>query len=253
MRAPMKHRMAIPGLMIGALLARTIAAGEVSVLSAGAVEPGVKAASAAFQKATGHTVTLAFDTAPQIRKRLAGGEKWNVVIAPSDAVEELIKAGIVESENVRVGRVGIAAAVRADAPIPDISTADALRRSILDAESVVFNRASSGLYFESLLRKIGIYGQVEGKITRYSDGASVMEHLLKGRGREVGFGPITEILLHRDKGLRLVGPLPGDLQNYVSYAAASMTTASDPQIARAFVRYLGSPAGRALFVDAGID
>lgn len=249
----MKQSMAILGLMMSALFAHTTAAGEVSVLSAGAIEPGVRAASAAFQKTTGHTVTLAFATAPQIRQRIANREIWSVVIAPSDAIEELINAGIAESTRVSVGRVGIAAAVRTDAPIPDISTADALRRSILDAESVVFNRASSGLYFEGLLRKIGIYGQVEGKITRYADGASVMEHLLKGKGKEVGFGPITEILHHRGKGLRLVGPLPADLQNYVSYIAASMTAASDPQVARAFVHYLGSPAGRALFVHAGID
>jgi molybdate transport system substrate-binding protein len=198
-------------------------------------------------------VRIAFDTAPQIRKRIAGGEMWDVVIAPADAVEELSKGGIVEIERVSVGRVGIGVAVRTGAPVPDITTAHALSSTVLGAESLVFNRASSGLYFEGLLKKLGIYEQVEQKTTRYADGASVMDHLLKGTGTEVGFGPITEILLHRDKGVRLVGPLPAEVQNYVSYTAASLATASSAQVARAFVHFLGSPDGKALFVAAGIE
>jgi molybdate transport system substrate-binding protein len=238
---------------VAALLAQVVAAAEITVLSAGAIEPGVRAAAAAFEKATGHTVKIAFDTAPQIRKRIAGGEMWDVVIAPHDAIEELSKAGAVDAERVGVGRVGIGVAVRPGASVPDISSAEALKRSVLEADSLVFNRASSGLYFESLLKKMGIYEQVERKTTRYTDGASVMEHLRKGKGKEVGLGPITEILLYRDKGVRLVGPLPAEVQNYASYFAVSMTTASNVQVAGAFVHYLGSSIGKTLFAAAGIE
>lgn len=249
----MKHSMAVVGFITGALLAHAMAAVQITVLSAGAIEPGVRSAAAGFQKATGHIVKIAFDTAPQIRKRIAGGEMWDVVIAPTDAIDELSKAGLVDTQRVSVGRVGIGVAVRSGAPVPDISTAEALKRSVLGAESLVFNRASSGLHFEGLLKKLGIYEQVEQKTTRYADGASVMDHLLKGTGTEVGFGPITEILLHLDKGVRLVGPLPAEVQNYASYTAASMMAASDAKVAAAFVQYLGSSAGRALFVAAGIE
>jgi molybdate transport system substrate-binding protein len=144
-------------------------------------------------------------------------------------------------------------AVRPGAPVPDISSAEALKKSVLEAESIVFNRASTGLYFEGLLKKMGIYDQVEKKTTRYADGAAVMEHVLKGKGREIGFGPITEILLHRDHGLRLVGPLPAETQNYTSYTASVMTAAPSAGAAQQFVRYLGTPAAKATFVAAGIE
>ena len=249
----MKKSTAVLAVMTGALLAQAAPAAEIKVLSGGAIEPGLKAAAAAFQKETGHEVKITFNTTPQIRKRIGGGETTDVIIAPPAAIEDFAKDGKVTQERVNVGRVGLGVAVRPGAPVPDISSAEALKRSVLDAESIVFNRASSGIYFENLLKKMGIYEQVEGKTTRYGDGASVMEHVLKGKGKEIGFGPITEILLHRDKNLRLVGPLPAEAQNYTSYTATPMTAASNAEVASPFVRYLGSPAGKALFVAAGID
>jgi len=154
---------------------------------------------------------------------------------------------------VTVGRVGVGVSVRQGAPVPDISSAEALKRSLLAAESLVFNRASTGVYLDSLFKSMGISEQVEGKITRYADGTAVHEHVLKGRGREIGFGAIPDILLHRGEGLRLVGPLPAEVQNYTSYAAAPMSAAPSAEVARTFVRYLGSAAAKALFTAAGIE
>ena len=228
-------------------------ADEIKVLSAGAVEPGLKAAATAFQKASGHQVSITFNTAPQIRKRLGSGELHDAVLAPAAVIDEFAKAGKLAQEQANVGRVGLGAAIRPGAPAPDLSNAETLKKSVLEAESIVFNRASTGIYFENLLKKMGIYDQVEKKATRYADGASVMEHVLKGKGREVGFGPITEILLHKEHGLRLVGPLPSDVQNYTSYAATVMNHAQAAGAAREFVRYLGTPAAKALFTAAGIE
>lgn len=229
------------------------AAAEIKVLSAGAVEPGLKAAAAAFQKSSGHQVSITFNTAPQIRKRLESGEVHDVVLAPPAVIEEFAKAGKLAQERANVGRVGLGAAVRPGAPAPDLSSAETLKKSVLEAESIVFNRASTGLYFENLLKKMGIYGEVEKKTTRYADGASVMEHVLKGKGREIGFGPITEILLHKAQGLRLVGPLPPEVQNFTSYTATVMNGAKSTAAAQEFVRYLGTPAAKALFTAAGIE
>jgi molybdate transport system substrate-binding protein len=248
----MKKRLAIVGWVVCLLFAQVASAAEITVLSAGAIEPGLRSAAAAFERQTGHVVRISFATAPQIATRVAGGESSDVVIAPPAVMDELARAGKV-GERVTVGRVGLGVAVRPGAPVPDISSADALRRSVLAADSLVFNRASTGLYFENLLKRMGIYEQVESKTTRYADGASVMEHVLKGTGNEIGFGPITEILLLRDQGLRLIGPLPAQVQNYTTYAAAPMTAASNAEVARAFVAHLGSPAGKALFVAAGIE
>lgn len=243
----------VVGTVLGLFLMRAVGAGELNVLSAGAIEPGVKAVVASFRQDTGHAVKLTFNTAPQIRQRIGQGEPWDVVLAPPAVMEELARNGKVGAERVSVGRVGLGVAVRPDAPLPDISSSDALKRSVMDAESLVFNRASTGLYFEGLLRKMGIYPQLEARATRYADGASVMEHLLRGRGKEIGVGPITEILLYRDKGLRLVGPLPAEVQNYTQYNASVTTTTANPGPARTLVSYLGSPAGQAFFVAAGIE
>jgi molybdate transport system substrate-binding protein len=249
----MKSMHGLLGALLGVMLAQAAGAAEIRVLSAGAIEPGLKAAAAAYQRESGIDVRVTFATAPQLRKRVGGGEAADVVIAPPAVIEEFARDQKVAQLRAGVGRVGLGVAVRPDAPLPDISSAAALQRSVIEAESLTFNTASTGLYFEGLLKKMGIYESVQAKTTRYPDGASVMEHLLKGKGREVGFGPITEILLFRDKGLRLVGPLPAEVQNYTSYIAAPMSSASNADAAAAFVRYLASPASRALFVAAGIE
>lgn len=228
-------------------------AAEITVLSGGAVEPGLNAASAAFQKATGHAVKVTYNTTPQIQKRLAGGETFDVVIAPPAAMKNFASAGKVDADGVDVGRVGMGVVVRPGAPVPDISSADAIKRTVLDAESVVFNTASSGIYFEGLLKKMEVFEQIQSKTARYTTGAEVMEHLLKGKGKEVGFGPITEILQYKSKGLRLVGPLPAEIQNYTAYTAAPMSASSNKAVAQEFARFLAGPAGKALFVAAGIE
>lgn len=242
------------GLLAGWLCvcAGTLAA-EITVLSGGAIEPGLHAAVSAFEKQSGHHVKITFNTTPQIQKRIAGGDRFDVVIAPPATIKTFAQEGKVEADGVNVGRVGLGAVVRPGAPAPDLSSAEALKKSVLEAESIVFNRASTGIYFENLLKKMGVYDQVEAKTTRYADGASVMEHVLKGKGREVGFGAITEILLYKEKGLRFVGPLPAEIQNYTSYTAAPMTGGANGETARALVKFLGSPAGKKLFVAAGIE
>ena len=229
-------------------------AAEITVLSGGAIEPGLHAAAHAFEKQTGHHVKITFNTAPQIAKRVAAGEVFDVIISPPAGIEQFAKAGKVgAADRVNVGRVGLGVAVRPGAPVPDISSVDAVKKAVLEADSLTFNRASTGIYFENLLKKWGIYERVETKTTRYPDGASVMEHTLRGKGREIAFGAITEILLFGDKGLRYVGPLPAEVQNYTSYIATPMTGGSNPGVAKQFVQFMGSTAGKKLFVAAGIE
>ena len=235
------------------MLSGMVHAAEITVLSGGAVEPGLHAAAHAFEKQTGHTVKITFNTTPQIRKRVGAGETFDVVIAPPAAVKDFTAAGKVEAGGVDIGKVGMGVVIRPGAPVPDIANAEAIKRAVLEAETIVFNRASSGLYFEGLLKKMGVYEQIEARAARYATGAEVMEHVLKGKGKEVGFGPITEILQYRDKGLRLVGPLPAEIQNYTSYTAVAMSAGANKAEAQELVRYLGGPAGKKLFVAAGIE
>jgi len=229
-------------------------AAEINLISAGAVEPGVVAAADAFRREAGTEVKIKFATAPAIQQRVGGGEAADVVIGPPAVIEELMKAGKLDgSGRATVGRVGVGVVIRHDAAKPDVSSADALKRALLDADSVVYNKASTGLYLEKLFDRLGVGAAVKTKETRYPDGAAVMEHVIHGKGKEIGFGAITEIRLYGDKGAQFVGPLPGDAQNYTSYAAAPTTSPANRDGAMAFVKFLGSPAARAAFLANGVE
>ncbi|HKD71635.1 MAG TPA: substrate-binding domain-containing protein, partial [Candidatus Acidoferrum sp.] len=119
--------------------------------------------------------------------------------------------------------------------------------------AVVYNTASSGAYVEDMLKKIGVFDEIQGKLVRLFDGNAVMRRLVEGKGKEFGFGGITDIVLNRDKGVRLVGPLPAETQNYTSYTAALIAISPNAQSARAFMTYLASRDGRALFAANGIS
>ena len=151
---------------------------ELAVLSAGAIEPGIKAAATAFEKQTGHNVKITFNTAPELRKRMEGNPAFDVVIAPPAVINDFATANQLAAARSPVGRVGMGVTVRTGAPVPDIASSDAVKRSVLAAESLVFNRASTGLYLEGLLKKMDVYSQIESKTTRYADGASVLEHVV---------------------------------------------------------------------------
>ena len=229
-------------------------AAEIKVFSAGAIEPGLVRAIEAFKRTSGDSVRVEFNTAPQLASRLAAGDVADVLIAPPAALDQQAKDGKVMAEGrVAVGRVGAGVVMRAGLPSPDISTTAAFKQAVLGADSVVYNTASTGLYLEKLFDRLGIADAVKAKTTRYPNGERVMEHLIHGKGNEIGFGAITEIKLFEPKGLKLVGPLPAEVQNYTSYAAALMTGAPSPQPAKAFLTFLGSAEAKQAFAAAGIE
>ena len=250
-----RHRRWLSTLVAAWCLAGAAQAAELQVLSAGAIEPGLKAAVTAFEKQTSHTVRITYNTAPELRKKMASSPAFDVVIAPPAVIGEFAAAGQLAEVRANVGRVGMGVAVKQGAPVPDVTTAEAFRRAVLDADSLVFNRASTGLYLEGLLKKMDLYTQVENRTTRYPDGAAVMEHVLHdkaGKKAEIGFGAITEILLFESQGLKFVGPVPASVQNYTSYTAAPLASGQQQALAQSFVVFLSGPMGKPLFVAAGV-
>ena len=184
-------------------------AAEVQALSAGAMQPGLIAVAPEFRSQSGHRLKVTYAIASELRRRVGGGEVADVLLAPVAVIAELAQGGRVAADGqLALGRVGAGVVARNSAPLPDVASAGALKRSLLEAESVVYNRASSGVYIETMLKKIGVYEEIRARLIRYDDGVAVMHHLMQGKGREFGFGGITDILMYRDQGLRLVGPLP---------------------------------------------
>jgi len=239
---------------LGVALCAAATAAEIKVLSAGAVEPGLARAAEAYKHATGNTVSIQFNTAPQLVKKLAEGATADILIAPPGVLDAQAKDGkIVAGGRTLLGRVGAGILVRAGAPVPDVSSVEALKRALLAADTVVYNTASSGLYIEKMLDRIGVGGELKAKTKRYANGEAVMMHIINGKGNEIGFGAITEIKLFERKGTKLVGPLPADVQNYTTYGAAMLANAPTKDAAKAFLAYLATPEVKKIFTDAGIE
>jgi molybdate transport system substrate-binding protein len=245
----MKHAL-IVALPLMAVAVSSAPAAEITVMSGAAVEAGLVVAVDAFHKQTGNAVKILFTTTPEIRQRTSAGETPDVIIAPPAVLDDLDKAGRVDgAARIAIGRVGVGVAVRRGAPAPDISTTESFKRAVLDADKVIYNRASSGLYVEALLQRLGIAEQIQAKTERYT-GTDMVDPLLNSQGKAIGFMPVAEIVHFHDRGMQLVGPLPAEIQNYTSYAAAP---ARNAPVAQDFVRFLGTPAAKHFFTKAGIE
>jgi molybdate transport system substrate-binding protein len=198
-------------------------------------------------------VNVTFATAPEISKRIDTNEA-DVIIAPPPVIDEWVKAGkAARTERITIGRVGIGVVVRAGSVSPTIGTVAAFRQSLLTAESLIYNMASTGIYLENLFAKLEMAEQLKEKITRYPDAASVLRHVASGSGNEIGFAATTVIVEAVNRGLRFVGPLPASIQNFTAYQGTVVANESGSERAREFLRYLASPTGKKTFAAAGIE
>jgi molybdate transport system substrate-binding protein len=227
---------------------------EINVFSAGAVQPGIVKVIEAFRNASPHHVKITFATAPIILKRIGAPDGLDVVIAPPAVLDEWAKAAkTTATDRVTIGRIGVGVMVRESAPLPRIASVDDFKQALLSAESVIYNQASTGIYLEKLFERLGIAEQLKPKTVRYPDAAAVLDHIAKGNGAEIGLGATTVIIEGVNKGLKFVGPLPPEIQNYTTYAAAVVNAGSASDAAREFVRFLTGPVAQKVFASAGIQ
>jgi molybdate transport system substrate-binding protein len=225
------------------------------ILSAGAPKGGVAKCAEAFSRETRHQVAYRFATAPVLRAQVTQGEaEADIVVAPVPSMQAFeAKGRVVAGSTVVVGSVQAGMAVRDGVPDPDISTSEAFRETILNAESLVCNEASSGIYIIELMERLGIADAVAAKMTRLPTGAAVLQHLAESDATgEIGFGQIPEIRRFEGKGVRLVGPLPREIGKVTTYAAGALSDARAPHAAAAFVEFLATPAAKQIFVENGV-
>jgi molybdate transport system substrate-binding protein len=234
------------------LFSQREAPGQIAVLSAGAVEEGVRQLSQRYRDATGQAVAAEFGTGPEVEKRLAATESGDILIAPVSVIDRAAKAGRIVTETARpLARVGVGITVRRGAEPPDASSVEALEAALIAADSVVYNQASTGQYLEGLFGRMGILERLKPKTTRYGSAAQVLEHVIAGSGNEIGFGPITEIKSFESKGAVLVAPLPRAVQHFTTYVAVVLTQAASRERAQAFIEYLTSASAREIFAETG--
>ena len=223
-------------------------------MSGGAVKSAFTAAAEAWEKKTGHRVKAGFAPAGELRKKIQAGETADLLIVPSENLPEYEKSGAIDPSTRRdLGAVAMGAAVRQGAPVPDISTPAALRKTLTEAKSVTYMdpaRGTSGKHFdEQVLPKLGIRDEVRGKAT-LGEGGFIAEKVARGEV-EIAFHQMTEML--PVKGVTIVGPLPGELQKLTVYAGSVMKGAKHPAEARALLDYLVSAEGRKAFLDRGFS
>ncbi|MEE8548789.1 MAG: substrate-binding domain-containing protein, partial [Alphaproteobacteria bacterium] len=179
----------------------------------------------------------------------------DVVIAPVPAMKTFEEKGlVVAGTSAVIGSVKAAVVVRDGAHAPDISTAETFKYAILDADSLVYNRASSGLYIEGLMARLGVAEEVAAKTTRLATGGEVMKHLAASEApNEIGFGQIPEISVYADQGVTLVGTLPEEIGKTTTYAAGLSASARAPEPAQAFIDTMATPAAKETFRATGVE
>lgn len=224
------------------------------VLCAGAASSTVRQIAREFAAAHRSAVVVREGTVGQIRQQLAAGKPADVVIVSRPALAALAKAGaLLAGTQTNLGRTGIGVGIRAGAPVPDLATPDALKRTLLAARTIASTDpaagASSGIYFAELLRRMGIAGAIATKEKLVPGGFSCT--LVAQRKADICVQNISEIV--PVSGVVLAGPFPAALQNYITYSAAVLKQTAAPAAARAFVANLTSPQRAATLRAAGFQ
>jgi molybdate transport system substrate-binding protein len=238
------------------LFAGATCAEEIKVMTSGAFTAAYLELILEFQRTTHHKIVTAYGAsmgnAPDsIPSRLERGEPVDVVIMAADALDQLIKqAKVVPGSRVDLVRSSIGMAVRAGASKPDISTVDALKRTLLQAKSIAYSASASGVYLsQEMFQRLGIADQIRGKCRRI---ASEPVGAVVARGdAEIGFQQISELL--PVPGIAYVGPLPPEVQKVTVFSAGVALGAKQPDAARALIKFLASPAALPAIKKSGLE
>jgi molybdate transport system substrate-binding protein len=228
---------------------------RLKVLAAGSALHGLRPAAAQFSRESGIAVEVTTDHGHNIRKHtLAGEANADVIVVPTEWANEIIAAGRADKATVvAIGAVRIGAAVRADAPMPDVSTMEALRRALVAADMVLLTLAPTGDHLMKVIDRFGLTAAVAPKLRRFDTATLLNRHLAENPGRgALGFGPATEILAWRDRGVAWGGAIPDEIQIVLPYSAA-MLSGGKAEASRALLAYLATPAARKHFHDSGVE
>src|SRR3954464_4138120 len=206
--------------LFGITAESTARAAEIKLLSASALHPAIDALIPDFEKSSGHKLTVAYGTAGAVADRVEKGEAADIVISSVPMIDRLHAQGkLVAGDRVIIAKVGVGVFVRKGAAKPDISSADAFKRSMLAARSIAYpdpaGRGASGIYVASLLERMGIAGEMKPK-TQLLPPTEVLYGSVASGDIEIGFNQISEILAQPT--VELAGPLPPEIQNYTRFA-----------------------------------
>jgi molybdate transport system substrate-binding protein len=202
------------------------------------------------ERAIGQTLTAQFGTSTSLTEKVNAGEAFDVAIMTTEAMEGLAKAGRV-SARTPLGRSGIGVGSRAGARKPDIANAEALKKALLAAKAITYaGDGASRPHIERMMATLGIAG-VMSKKTILEQGSVRSAAKVASGEAELLITLISEIL--PAPGVELVGPLPMQFQNYVSFAAATGVKAANPEAAKSLIACVSGPSVAATFKAKGME
>ena len=233
------------------MFAQAACADDIRVMASNAFKEAYLELVPQFQEASGHKVVTSFVGSADIMKRMQAGESTDLLILARNSVDELIKLGkVVPGSRVDLAKSGVGVAVRAAAPKPDISSADALKRVLLAATSIGYSSGPSGAYLAGLFQRMGIADELRPKIKQAAPGVAVGDLIARGEV-EIGFQQVSELLSIKD--IDFVGPLPPDVQQITVFSAGLHVAAAAPSAAGALARFLSSPAAVPAIRSKGME
>lgn len=237
-------RVIASSLAIAAMLLNTpVHAADIKVISAGAVRALIAGMIEDYSKQTGHKFDFTTGPTGLLRDVIASGQHADLIIASAPLMGELEKTGkMTPGSRTDLGRVGLGVVVRDGAPVPDVSTPEALKQLLVNAKSIAYTDPKLGgtsvIHLMKLADRFGITEQVVRKGVLATGGDDASEKVAHGQA-EIAVTLISEIL--PIKGAKLAGPLPGDTQLWTVYASAIPLSSKEPAHARAFISALMSP------------
>jgi molybdate transport system substrate-binding protein len=257
----MKRRSLVAVATIGGMVLLVLGlkaeAAELTVLSAFGMQSVLEDLGPQFERATGHTLAISFATGGGTVKRVQGGEAADVVLTLRQGIDTLVRDGKAPAASVTaVARAGIVVAVRQGAPKPDISSPDALTRTLLAAQSLSYvdpaRGGASGIHVAKVLERLGIASEMPSKTVFPDPQTPAAVGVVVANGEaEIGVHIIQELM--PVAGLEIVGPLPGDLQHTMVFAAAIMTGAKDIAAAKVLVDFLRTPESAKVIEAKGME
>jgi molybdate transport system substrate-binding protein len=229
-------------------------AADLKVLTAGAFKPVLLQLAPAFERDTGHKLSIDNDTAGALARRIAAGEAFDLVVLPPAALQPLAERGQIKPASIRpLAKVGIGLAVKQGAPRPPLGNLADFKAALLAARAVAYidpaAGGSSGIYLSGLFEQLGIATQIRDKAVLVPGGL-VAKRLVSGEA-DLALHQISEILAV--PGAELVGPLPDEIQNWTVYAGALASTGREPAAAQALLDLLRGPAATELLRAKGMS
>ncbi len=192
----------------------------------------------AFERANGTSVAITWGSAGNLVKDLDAGAGGDLIVVTDEAIEGLITRGKVVGSRVDLARSGIGVAVRKGENMPDIGSPEALKRVLLAAKSVAHSRSGmSGIYFPTVLARLGIADEMKPKIVMPEAGTPVGEIVARGEA-EIGIQQLSELM--PVAGIEIVGPLPPSLQKITTFSAGVLAVAEEPEVAKALLQFVAA-------------